>query len=243
MESNNFKHELKNLIIWLVLYIAIITVAGQALSNLVIKIPNSLSFVLGIILTVVLIVYLKKHDKMSCYGLTGLSKLNHKKLLYYAPFILLVSVNLWFGIHIPDNSLSLIFDIAICLVVGFWEEMLFRSFFVRTVEAKCKSETKAIIISSLIFGAAHLINAFIGADLIPTILQFLYTTTVGFMFSAFFIKTKNIIPAIICHACTNITNIFMPENLSMKFEYTGAIAMIIISSGYALYLLKHLKDN
>ncbi len=242
MKINIFKYEFRNFLIWFFLYF-IAVIVGQLLSHLIFQDSNSLMLVIGIVLTAILLKKLGEEDALSYYGFDKLSNLNNKKLLYYIPFVLLVAVNFISGIHINDTLINIILEILVCFIVGFWEEILFRSFLVRTIQCKCNNDRQAIIVSSVLFGCMHLFNLFGDADLLATILQVFYATSFGFMASVFFIKTKNIIPVMICHACVNITDVFMAENLSSCIQYIGAVAMIVITSGYGFYLMKSYNDN
>jgi hypothetical protein len=122
------------------------------------------------------------------------------------------------------------------LGIGFSEEMLFRSFLIRAIQNK--NQKVAILLPSIIFGAAHFANLFGGADVVGTLLQVIYATAFGLMCSMFLYKTNNIIPCMICHSITNITNIFLPNNLSLGYQYLCCIAFIVPSLFYALYLYK-----
>ena len=100
-----------------------------------------------------------------------------------------------------------------------------------------KSSMLAIIVSGSLFGIVHLLNVFTGADLVPTLLQVFYAMAFGFMCAAFFYKTANIIPCIICHAVGNAFDTFLPKDLSVTMQYVGCISIVILSSSYGVYLL------
>ena len=65
---------------------------------------------------------------------------------------------------------------------------------------------------------------------------------IGLMFSMFFYKTNNILPCVICHSIINITNTFLPSNLSNVQLYIGWIAFILPSVFYTWYLYKTKKS-
>ena len=126
------------------------------------------------------------------------------------------------------------------LGVGFSEEILFRSFLIKAIMNK--NTKAAILLPSIFFGIIHIKNLFGGADIVMTILQIIYASAFGLMCSMFFYKTNNIIPCMICHSITNITDIFLPKNLSIEYQYIGCIAFIIPSIFYAWYLYKTKKS-
>ncbi len=99
----------------------------------------------------------------------------------------------------------------------------------------------AILFPSLFFGILHLLNLFSGANLLVTVLQCIYASFFAAMCSVFVYKTGNIIPCIVCHSITNITDIFIPDNLPIKCQLLGCFAVIIPSVFYVLYLLRSKK--
>ena len=236
--KNNFKSDFALFIISLIIYGLASNVAITISEK--INFPNSIVALFYIILSIILIIDLKRKNKLSYYGFTSLKNLNYKNLLYFLPMIIIVSVNLWNGIHI-NNSYVQIFLITICMIcVGFFEELIFRSFLMKAIMNK--NNKLAIIISGTLFGIIHLLNIFTGADILQTIIQVLYATAFGLMCSVFFYKTNNIIPCIICHSLSNAFDIFLPINLSIKLQYLGCISIILISSFYTIYLLKTKKS-
>lgn len=235
MKHSTFKKELIFFAIWTVIYFALVILAN-VLSNFVIKIPNSINAFVEILFPIVVITYLKKKSLLSYYGINSLKNLRYKNLLFCVPMIIIAFLNLGFGIHINYSWEQLLFISIAMLGVGFSEEILFRSFLIKAVINK--NTKAAIFISSIVFGVIHLTNLFGGANLIQTVLQVIYATSFALMCSLFLIKTNNIIPCMICHSLVNITNSFMPNDLSIKYQCIGCIAFIIPSAFYALFLYK-----
>ena len=120
------------------------------------------------------------------------------------------------------------------LEVGFIEEILFRGFLFKTIE---KDDQKtAIIITSLTFGIGHIVNLLNGADFIPTLIQIIYSVSVGYLFVKILIKTKSLWPCIITHSLLNVLSIF--SNQTTTIFYISSILMLIISISYSFYLNK-----
>lgn len=235
MKHSTFKKELIFFAIWTVIYFTLVILAN-VLSNFVIKIPNSINAFVEILFPIVVITYLKKKSLLSYYGINSLKNLHYKNLLFCVPMIIIALVNLGFGIHINYSWQQLLLISIAMLGVGFSEEILFRSFLIKAVINK--NTKAAIFIPSIVFGVIHLTNLFGGANLIQTVLQVIYATSFALMCSLFFIKTNNIIPCMICHSLVNITNSFIPNDLSIKYQCIGCIAFIIPSAFYALFLYK-----
>lgn len=220
-------------ICWIVIYIVMFN--GAAWLSDVIGIPNLLTVVVGFFMCFVMILILYKYKRLNYYGLNSLKNLKHLRLLLYIPMLVIASVNIWQGFHINDSATQMILISLSMICVGFLEELIFRSFLMRALLHK--GPIIAIVMSTLIFGFFHALNLIFGAELVPTLLQVVYSMAFGFMCCAFFYKTKNIIPCIICHALGNILDIFLPQNTSLTFQYVGCIVMTVISIGYGIYLL------
>lgn len=95
---------------------------------------------------------------------------------------------------------------AQCLCVGFFEEMAFRGcIFMLALQGRRRSVKDvfwAIVISSAVFGALHLVNIFI-SSLIAVILQIGYSFLIGGMCSVVLLKTQNIWHCVLLHAVYN----------------------------------------
>lgn len=216
-----------------------LVILANILSNTIIKIPNSINALVEIIFPISVIIFLKEKKLLSYYGINSLKRLELKNLLYFVPMIIISLVNLRFGIYI-NYSWQLILLISITMLgVGFSEEILFRGFLMKAIMNK--NPKAAILLPSIIFGIIHITNLFSGANIIMTILQVIYATFFALMCSMFFYKTNNLIPCMICHSITNITDVFLPNNLSIEDQYIGCIAFIIPSAFYAWYLYKTKK--
>ena len=101
--QNSFKKDIFRFILWLLVY-ALTSNICIPLSE-IINIPNSLTAIGYVIFCVILLCFLNKKGELEYYGFKSLKNLNHKKLLFYIPMILIVSVNL-FAILSPLNRQS-----------------------------------------------------------------------------------------------------------------------------------------
>lgn len=234
MNKKAFEKELIFTIIWICIYFTLL-ISANLLSQ-AINFPNSFNAIIEIAFPILVIYYLKKKNLLSYYGLNDLKKLNHKNLLYYLPMAIMVLSNLIFGISVNYSTGQIILISISMLGVGFSEEILFRSFLIRTLEKINKK--LAIILPSVIFGLLHLVNLFGGAGLLETMSQVLYASFVALAFSLFFVKTNNVIPCMITHVLVNITDIFIPNNLSITKQAIICIVLIVASGFYAFYLYK-----
>ncbi|MEO9570668.1 MAG: CPBP family intramembrane glutamic endopeptidase [Polaribacter sp.] len=144
-------------------------------------------------------VYLiRKEDLFKTGGLTKVKV--EKPLLLVFPLIYLVLLNLLIPSEIPAFNFSNILILTLyCISIGFAEELSIRSVLLPLIlKFNNGSKMKAVLFSSLIFGALHLIHFNKG---IPgEISQLFFATFIGFMFGALLLITKRIYPLIIIHA-------------------------------------------
>lgn len=190
------------------------------------------SLLVNTVITVTLVSTIISTKKTKYYGLIKVNK--PKKYLYFIPLILLVLINFIGGIKIVNTSKEIVLFMLTMLEVGFIEEILFRGFLFKTIE---KDDQKtAIIITSLTFGIGHIVNLLNGADFIPTLIQIIYSVSVGYLFVKILIKTKSLWPCIITHSLLNALSIF--SNQTTTIFYISSILMLMISISYSFYLNK-----
>ncbi len=108
-----------------------------------------------------------------------------------------------FNVNWADGGLILLFTL-LYISVGFIEQFLFRGLILPLMLRAWGSTRggiyKAVLLSSAIFGLAHLANLFMGRrDLLTTSLQILYGTFFGVFFAALLLRNKTIWPAIFGH--------------------------------------------
>ena len=194
------------------------------------------STIVNFLISIGLIVLIISLKSAKYYGLT--KPVNSRKFLYFLPLILIASVNLWNGININNTKNEILFHILTMINVGFIEEIIFRGFLFRMMEkANVKS---AIIVSAITFGVGHIINLLNGAELIPTLIQVCYATSIGFLFVIIFYKSKSLIPCIITHCVVNSLSIFNIE--STISSYIAPIILTIIPIIYTIYINKTVKE-
>ena len=186
------------------------------------------------LLLIALTVTLKRTDY---YGLAKARE--PRKFLYFLPLVLIVSVNLWSGVHINTTPLGILFHILTMLNIGFIEEIIFRGFLFRMMAKD--NERVAIAVSSVTFGIGHVVNLFNGAELVPTLFQIAYATAIGYLFVIIFQKSGSLIPCIAAHSLNNALSDFNTENLVSK--YIAPVFLIVFPLLYAIYILNGFKKG
>ncbi len=235
MKKLYYKSEIWFAVTWIIIYVVVM---GNIRNNFG---DESLFSVLGLLaIAAGLTFFIVKNKLGKKYGLVGLS--NTKKYLYFIPFVLLVSVNLWFGVSMHYDLLHQVFAVITMALVGYVEEIIFRGLLYKAIEKD--SIKQAIIISAVTFGAGHIVNLLTGHATVDTFLQILYAIAIGFAFVMVFYKSGSLIPCIITHSLIDITSKFSvenPESSSIPWQYITAIFIIVVAGGYALYLHKKVR--
>ncbi len=225
---------------WIIAYCVLMSV-GDALST-VVGVEKLISFLLGALLSGGLFVFLKKNKLLACYGLCK-SETPARPMLYYAPLLLLLTTNLWHGVHLNGSLMEMIFYILSMFCVGFLEELIFRGLL---FHALLKDSVKAaVIVSSITFGVGHIINLVngSGAEFLPNLLQVIYATAAGFMFVMIYYKTKSLIVCIITHGLFNALSVFSSEVLTMEERILSCVWLTVITGLYALYIVVTMKKD
>ena len=195
-----------------------------------------MSVVINTALSLLLVAIMLVLKRTAYYGLTKVRDL--KKYLYFLPLLIIVSVNLWNGFNINNSATEILFHILTMLNIGFIEEIIFRGFLFKMM---AKNNVKsAIIVSAITFGAGHIVNLFVGAELIPTLIQICYAASIGYLFVIIFYKSQSLVPCIVTHSLVNSLSVFNVENtLSL---YIAPVILIIVPLGYGFYINKKIKE-
>ncbi len=226
------KSEIWFAVLWIIIYVLVM---GNLRNNFGDASPYPL---IGLLVIAIAITSFIVKNKLGVkYGLVGLSDV--KKYLYFIPFVLLATVNFWFGVSMHYDLLHQTFSVITMGLAGYVEEIIFRGLLFKAIEKD--SVKKAIIISSVTFGAGHIINLLTGQATADTFFQIGYAIAIGFAFVMVFYKSGSLIPCIITHSVVNITSKFSCENISAVsniWDYITALFIIVVAGGYALYLHK-----
>ena len=226
------KSEIWFAVIWIIVYVVLCSVADSFSESL--GVMKSVTAPLCVLLSVILFLWIRKNGLSEKYGLIPF-KGNLKKYLYFAPLLLIMSMNLWNGVTLNVFVAESVLYVLSMLCVGFIEEVIFRGFL---FNAMCKSNVKqAIIVSSVTFGLGHIVNLLNGRELVSTLLQLCYAIAIGFLFTIIFYKGKSLLPCIITHSVFNSLSAFGVEG-SQTYHMVRAALLCVISVGYALWILR-----
>lgn len=219
---------------WIVAYCVLMS-AGDWLSD-VLGVEKSATLAVGVALSAVLLMFLKKNGLFEAYGICR-PKTPSRTMLFYIPIFIMLSANLWHGLTLNYGALETFLCVLAMFCVGFLEEVIFRGLL---FEAMRKDSVKtAIIVSSVTFGIGHIINLVNGSgtELIPNLLQVMYATAAGFMFVMMYYKTKSLLLCIAAHGIFNALSVFANEaNATEDMRMLTAVLLTVITGGYALYI-------
>ena len=229
------KSEIWFAIFWIAAYCVLMSVADSV--SLSLGTEKIVTLPVAILLSLALLVFLKKNGLLHTYGFCR-PALSFKTMLFYLPMLVLISANFWCGVGLNYSILETILCILAMFCVGFLEEVIFRGLL---FGAMTKTNVKsAIIVSSLTFGIGHIINLFngSGAELVSNILQVIYATAAGFMFVMVYYATRSIISCIITHAAFNAIGVFsLDASASLPVNIIICAAITLISLSYAVYII------
>lgn len=227
----NRKNELVFSLLWIVSYVVLFSIADAISDSIgIIKI---ITLPITVVLALIIVAFIRKDHLWEYYGVCRFKGIKWSRYIYFIPFVVIASSNLWNGITIRYSAFETVLFIASMLCVGFIEELIFRGFLFKAIAKK--NIKAAVIVSSVTFGLGHIVNLLNGAEVLPTILQIIYATAIGYLFTVFFVKSKNLIPCIVVHGIVNALSMFATLGNTVNQIICSAI-LTAVSLGYAIYL-------
>lgn len=185
-----------------------------------------------LLVLLVIFVMISRKEKLSYFGIRLWECDNYFKMhgvLFLIPLLNLPYLFCGSKINVEDAVLNSIF-------AGIMEELIFRGFLNRFIEAKT-NKNKAVFISSLFFGMLHLVN--IGSyPLLYILLQVVYAFAIGVVFSVVFYKTKSILTCIIVHSLVNILGSFETKPI-FAVEIIATIVCVLCAVYYYFFINNH----
>ena len=214
-------------VIWIIVYVLAFGNADTLSEAL--GVPKLIAVIVGLVLTVVLLLFLRKH---SLLPYCGLQKVQGGRWAWFLPLIAVSTVNFWHGMTLREGA-------ALYLISMVWvailEEVIFRGLLFRAMEKD--GRTAAVIVSSVTFGVGHIVNLLLGAELLSTALQLVEATALGFCFTAIFMVTGSLLPCILSHAFINCTSFFALDPTPTE-QVVVCIIVTVVAVVYGLWLLK-----
>ena len=235
------KSEIWFAVAWIIAYVVLASAGDNISADL--GIEKTVTLPILIAMSAILYFFVRKNGLTEKYGLCK-PRLPAAKMLFYAPLLVLLTANLWYGVAMNQSPLEMVLYVLSMFCVGFLEEMIFRGLL---FQAMAKNGMRsAIIVSSVTFGIGHIVNLFngSGAELLPNLLQVVYAIAIGFAFVMIYVKSKSLMPCILTHSIFNGLSAFANEAaMTPQREILSGILLAVIAGGYALYLALAVKED
>ena len=203
-------------------------------------IPNLVTALFLLALSVILIVHLKRNGWVERFGLKRMIKTDIKQVLYFIPLILLVLIQYVKGLNPSLTTKEIMICCLLMMGVGFVEELLFRGFLYQAIESR-SGVKRAVLISGATFGIGHIVNLMRGYGYVEQIGQIIVAIAIGIALALLVALTRNIVPGIIFHILFNISG--SVTNSEIRIDAMLVILIAVISLGYAFYLSKFLQHG
>lgn len=223
-------------VLWILIYVVTVNV-GDFLSE-ALKVPYMTS--LSVLL---LSLFLVGYIAVTKIKLTLQNKDNADKgqsIMLYSPLIVIGVIQLVKGINQSIDLKALITVTLLMIGVGFIEEVIFRGFLLKGIQAKSNVK-KAIIISGITFGIGHIVNLSRGYGYNELIVQIVVAIAIGIILAMIVVLTNHLLPGILFHIVFNITGSITIQN--EKTEFYLLIAILLITIPYGIYLYHRIKQK
>ena len=179
-----------------------------------------------------LLLFVRKNGLQAKYGLDRWAR-NSRQMLYFVPLWIVSSGNLWGGISPYYQGLGLVCAMVSFALVGFVEELIFRGFLFKAMLKDGKSG-QAIVISSITFGAGHIVNLLTGHALVETLTQIVFAVAIGFIFTMVYYKCGSLLPLIVAHSVIDVFSVFAVDNPTAHWLYIGVTLLTAVLYGWYL---------
>ena len=171
----------------------------------------------------------KSRFSLTEYGFQINKKGTSRKIWWYTPLVVIEILPIAvYGFSTDIKVIQYIILAFFTIAVGFNEEIYFRGLALKIMEEKGRK--RAIIWSSVVFGALHLINALNGKNSLYLILQMFFAFLVGFVLAEIVSITKSLWVVIIWHASHDFISSTTSDNLDSS-------ALIILAIQVAILLI------
>ena len=221
------KNELLFALVSIFVYVSGFSIADTV--SVSIGFPKAFTVLLGAIMTVSLYIWFRKNKLTDKYGLC----IPVKSKLFFVDVIFvlfLLSANLWNGINPRYGYAETVMYILSMLFVGCLEEVIFRGLLFKALSRE--SVKTAIIVSSLSFGAGHIVNLFSGADFMLTLMQIFHACIIGYIFTLIFIRTKSLVLCMVAHSLFNSFDAFASVELNFVQILIFSAVLVFASAIY-----------
>jgi len=158
-------------------------------------------------------------------------------LLYFLIPFVPMALNLIPGVQI-ESILYVSEVLVIALMVGFVEETIFRGLMLQAL--KPLGHWRAAIITALLFGLTHAMNALTGKSMLESMMQIGYAVAIGFAYAALALKKDVLWPLILAHFLTDFVFFIQKPGFSLSpfWQSFTVISLMVGFIAYGIFLMQ-----
>ena len=203
------------------------------------------------ILSSLVIIYLMKRacGKDFRYGFDGQNLV--KGFILVSPVLFMAAFN-FPEYYLKGGHIKSGLPLAAAFVNGFapglFEEVVLRGTILSNMMWQWRDKKnpvlRSLVASSLVFGVLHLVNL-TSAGVAVTLMQVGYAAGVGFLFGAAYLRSRNIVGPVVCHAIVDTTAFIfaVPADAPEVIPFTVATTIIITVGGVLMGLWMTRKEK
>ena len=191
--------------------------------------------VIWALVVITLAYYIIRYKEISGLGFRGMEQGAARRMLYFAPLLLIALSPLAAGVDLKDGAAFLFANLFLTLGIGMAEEIYFRGIICGAWLGR--GVGKAMMLSSVLFGFSHILNLAGGADFGETILQICFALVYGMVFALIFAESGSLLPCVLLHALHDFCAFISGEG-SAQFEIILGAVQFIVLLVYFLYLFR-----
>lgn len=167
--------------------------------------------------------------------------------VYVIPALLFIVWNLYYNLSGGAQLGGMNFYIEALITAmapALFEEVIFRGIFIHNLRAKGYSNIASLLISALIFAAAHLTNI-VGQSALTVGIQFLYSLVVGLVLAAIYLRNRSIVEVIIVHFLIDFFNrIYIDPPTTSSYTQIAIFGVLLAAEAvYAIWLTRGIKEE
>jgi len=165
----------------------------------------------------------------------------HVDLLLWIPLCPILAWNVFqidmAALVTPTRMLLLLLLTALA---AFVEEVLYRGLMLRALAPQ--GVWRAAVVTALLFGVMHLLNAFAGSDLGVVVGRSVFAGAIGFAYAAYTLRTGLIWPVILVHALANFADlidqkVIFQESAPKEVDLIRWLIYVIVFTLYGILVL------
>ncbi len=185
--------------------------------------------------------------RMGWWKTAGFKRPRHLHLIWIFLAVIVVDIiNNWQGQLPPVVPQVLGLTLMATLFGAFSEEVFYRGLMLQVLMRK--GVWLAAVVTSLLFGLSHLLNAAAGMSAEVVLWQLVYATAYGFAYAAFAIRTGTVWPIILTHFLNNFSILLVSgwetqtQEVTTADQWLNVIYAVAFTTYGVVLIRKHLME-